>query len=116
MDWLQPHKDWLRTVCLAESPEDDFALSATLHAHIPQIESAFGFSAYASTYPRFVSCVRLGTVVLLLALLLFHSQIRQDFGVFFRRSQKLVARRTVVGDGLAICAGVTAVMTAETAR
>ncbi|MFY9909855.1 MAG: hypothetical protein WAK56_08445, partial [Candidatus Sulfotelmatobacter sp.] len=28
------------------------AFCPALHAHIPQIESPFGFSPYASTYPR----------------------------------------------------------------
>jgi len=47
---------------------------------------------------------------------LLHSQVRQDLGIFFTRRQNLMARRTVIGDGLPIGTGVAAVMAAEAAR
>ncbi len=47
---------------------------------------------------------------------LLHSQIGQHLGIFFTRRQNLMACGTVVGDGLAIGTGVTAVMAAEAAR
>ena len=47
---------------------------------------------------------------------LLHSQVRQDLGIFFTGRQNLMARRTVIGDGLPIGTGVAAVMAAEAAR
>ena len=47
---------------------------------------------------------------------LLHSQIRQNLGVFFTGRQNLMARRTVIGDGLPIGTGMAAVVAAEAAR
>jgi hypothetical protein len=47
---------------------------------------------------------------------LLHSQVGQYLGIFFSRGKNLVARGTVIGDGLAIGTGMAAIVAAETAR
>ena len=49
-------------------------------------------------------------------LLLFHSQIRQDLRLVFSGCDNLMACGAIIGNGLAVGTGVTAVMAAEAAR
>ena len=47
---------------------------------------------------------------------LLHAQVSQDLGFFFPCRQNFMARGTIMGDGFAVGAGMTAVMAAEAAR
>src|ERR1035438_9598878 len=64
-------------------------------------------------YPHAPRVVSLG---ILQMPLLLHSQIRQDLGIVFSRCDNLMARGTVIANGLAVGTGMTAVMAAEAAR